>query len=214
MHYRYLLATLLVLSLFTNTSLCQQNDTTYLRENLMKKSYAIDSEASAVVLFEKYTIDIGADFLQRETIHKIIRILKSDATNLANVAIFFPADDYKNYVYKIEGTTYNLDDDKLTGTPLGKEDKFKKKIEGNLFEVDFTMPGVKEGSIIEYAYTIVSKVSVFLPVWHIQSQYPKLVSEYQLYFPHNYDFVSKLYQTFRKKYRRLSGIDLIVLIYH
>ena len=186
MPYSRRLLILLLLQLICNRSFSQKADIEYIKKNLVVKSYAVDTEASAVVLFEKHTAQITTEngtVQQLEKIHRIIRILKSDAMDVANVAIYYPADDYNHYIDHIDGTTYNMEGEEVIETPLPKKDRYKKSIGNNMYEVDFILPAVKEGSIIDYSYEIVSLPHDMFPVWYIQGQYPKLMTEYQVFYP-------------------------------
>jgi hypothetical protein len=59
---------------------------------------------------------------------------------------------YSNYdlVHNIEGITYNLENNKIVKTKLNKKNFFISKFSENRKSVTFTLPNVKEGSIIEY----------------------------------------------------------------
>ena len=161
----------------------------YFKNNLQLASYAIDTEASAVILYEHTSVDIvfaNRHEQQTLTVRRIIRVLKSDALNLANVSVVYPSDNINNYVYDLQGITYNLKGDKLEETELPKEDHFKEDNGNNLYVIKFLMPAVKEGSIIDYTYKVVSVAQNQLPIWFIQGNYPKLTSEFELYYPANY----------------------------
>jgi hypothetical protein len=58
---------------------------------------------------------------------------------------------------------------------------------GGEFEIlKFAFPGLKEGSIIEYEFTLkggVLYVYAFIPNWSFQGYYPKLWSEYIIEIP-------------------------------
>ena len=56
----------------------------------------------------------------------------------------------------LKASTYNLVDGNVIETKLDKENVFKEVQDRNHSIRKFTMPMVKEGSIIEYSYTIES----------------------------------------------------------
>ncbi len=180
---RRFISTLLLSLCFVINSSCQEIDTGFIKENLAKISYPLDTEASAIVLLEKYTVE----YSQKKTVHKIIKILRSDAADLANVTVLYPL---LGNTINLTGTTFNLDGDKLVVTPLQNDDKHYKSLGNNTGELSFTMPAVKEGSVIEYTYVVVTGFNFSPPVWHIQEKYPKIISEYELIFPNLLDFKS------------------------
>jgi len=187
--YRPVFTTLFLF--FLHNAFCETLDTAFVRRHLVTNVYSIDSEASAVVLFENHTVYItfqGDHLEQRERIEKTIKILKQDATSLGNVAVFYPSDNIRNYVFAITGITFNIEDGKVISSLLPEEDRYKKSLGNNYYEIDFLMPGVRAGSIINYSYEIISQPGALLPIWRIQSQYPKLVSEYQIYYPPQFEY--------------------------
>ena len=183
--------------LVSNDCFCIELDKDFFKKNLAISVFPVDSEASAVVLYENTEILISDEFhgsqlgySQTEVVHRIIKILKQDALGEANIHVFFPKDDDKNYVQKIKGKTYNLSGDDIIETEINKSDIYKKEIRKNYYEYNFALPAVREGSIIEYSYEIVSPVEYFLPKWNIQGKYPKLLSEYSVAYPDRFEFVS------------------------
>lgn len=63
-------------------------------------------------------------------------------------------------IQNLKAATYNLEDGKLVATELDKKSIFKDKYDKNRMQMKFTLPAVKEGSIIEYSYTQVSDVFI------------------------------------------------------
>lgn len=104
----------------------------------------------------------------------------------------------KEKVYGLKGYTYNLEGGKVVETKLNDESIFADKINKNFLEKKFTMPAVKEGSIIEYTYTTTSDFLFNLQPWSFQGSYPRLWSEYEVAIPQffNYVFLSKGYLKF------------------
>ena len=66
---------------------------------------------------------------------------------------------------------------------------FKEKQDKNHFLKKFTMPAVKEGSIIEYSYTVKSDFLFNLQPWSFQGAYPCIWSEYELDLPDFFEYV-------------------------
>ncbi len=181
--------------LFLSTSFAQDRSVE-IRKYLDQSSFPVDTDAAAVVLFERTDIGMllaGDHYYQKTIVHKIIKILKSEALHVANVSVEFEKYTFGDDVYDIKGTTYNLIDGKVVETPLPKDDNYKGKIVKDLNQVKFAMPEVREGSIIDYSYTINSPIYLMMPPWRVQEHYPKLVSEYSLTYPTKFEFTSILH---------------------
>ena len=85
---------------------------------------------------------------------------------------------------KLRAVTYNLENGKVVETKLDvKSNVFKDKIDKNRVVKKFTFPNVKEGSIIEFEYTLVSDFLNNLQPWEFQGAYHRLWSEYNLSLP-------------------------------
>src|SRR5688572_4493222 len=135
-----------------------------------------DTSASAIVLFEKGEAVVwassGTTTLYR---HVRVRIIDKRAIDTwGNGRIV----SKKLKPSKLKGATYNLVNGKVQRTDL--TDKYV--LDGRFDEMTFSMPAVREGSIIEYSYTI-DFGGFLLPSWTFQHSIPTLWSEYSLRFP-------------------------------
>ncbi|MEO5944257.1 MAG: hypothetical protein ABIP30_09615 [Ferruginibacter sp.] len=149
----------------------------------------IDTTEGAIVISEIGSGTIEGTKYQTYSffyrVHKRILILSKNALDLAKVEFYL----YKNEneqeekVEKLNAVTYNLVDGKIEETVLGKDDVFKTKIDKRHTIEKFTMPNVKEGSIIDYSFTLKSDFLSHIRPWYFQSRYPKLWSEYSLDYP-------------------------------
>ncbi|MDH7461447.1 DUF3857 and transglutaminase domain-containing protein [Chitinophagaceae bacterium 26-R-25] len=101
----------------------------------------------------------------------------------------------------LKAYTYNLEGGKVVETKLESSQVFKDKLSKNLVVKKFTMPAVKEGSIIEVSYTIHSDFLQNLQPWEFQGKYPVLWSEYETNIPEffNYVFLSQGYRNYDVK---------------
>lgn len=149
----------------------------------------VDSNTNAIILSEKGTINfIGNNkgwFSHVFSKYTRIKVLNKKAFDLATVKIhlYVQGDDAEK-ADNITASTYNLEDGKVVETKLDKKEIFEDKEDKNHIEKKFTMPAVKEGSIIEYSYTITSDWNFNLPPWEFQSvEYPCLWSEYDVTIP-------------------------------
>src|SRR5690606_20010231 len=92
---------------------------------------------------------------------------------------------------KLKAYTYNLENGKVVETRLdSKKGVFKDKLDRKRVLRKFTFPDVKEGSIIEYEYTIKSDFLFNLQPWIFQGEYPRLWSEYNVSIPRFITYVT------------------------
>lgn len=143
------------------------------REEIMMKSYDLDTTASAVVLFDygESLWTISQSYFRR---HTRIKIFKKDGYDLANMLIALGK--RVSHPTKFKAATYNLVNGKLETTKLTEEGFFKEDFNEYIDVIRFTMPNVREGSIIEVSYE--------LPVgglndWQFQREVPIIWSEYK-----------------------------------
>ncbi len=156
---------------------------------VLPASPAIDSNANAVIIADAGSTEFTGNkngwfsyVFKRKT---RIKIINKKAFELATIKIpLYIHDEDKELLTDLTGTTYNLDHGQLTETKLEKNDIFIEKRDKNHLEQKCTLPAVKEGSIIEYSYTITSDFTFNMPAWEFQNEnYPCLWSEYQVAIP-------------------------------
>jgi hypothetical protein len=118
--------------------------------------------------------------------HRRVKILNKKAFGeLATVYIdlYHSSDDFEK-LDRVSGSTYNLENGQVTEVKLEKKDVIEDRQRGDWTQMRFTLPGVKEGSIIDYTYTVISPRVVFLPSWKFQSErFPCLWSELMVEIP-------------------------------
>jgi len=148
---------------------------------LQEKRHSKDSTATAAVLFKKGEVY----FEDLTTITRVrikIKIYKKEGFEWANEEI----SHYLNgeSVSFSNAVTYNLVDGKIEKIKLKKEGEFEQKINKYFGQKKITMPGVREGSIIEYEYTIRSGNFGSLRDWYFQSSIPVNYSEFKVKIPY------------------------------
>lgn len=123
-----------------------------------------------------------------------IKILNKNGFDVANVEIplYFSGQDEEK-VTNLKASTYTLENGKVVETELDKKSIFKDKYDKNRMTVKFTLPGIKEGCIIEYSYILNSDFLQNLQPWEFQGDYPILWSQYEVKMPDffNYVFLSQ-----------------------
>ena len=131
------------------------------KEELMEKQYPTDSSAQAAYLYKKrisyYRYDKGVGLRLITEIHNRIKIYTKDGFDFATETIdLYSSSGADENATGIKGYTYSLEGDKIVESKLEKGSIFKTQQSKNYDQVKFTMPNVKEGSVVEYQYKIVS----------------------------------------------------------
>lgn len=174
-------------------------------DDFKQNVYSLDSSANAIVIADIGSTEIlgntkGGFSLEFKK-HKRVHILNKNGYDIANVEIGIYTDgDAEEELKNLKAITYNLEDGKVVETKLEtKSAVFKDKINKNLVIKKFTFPNIKEGSIIEYEYTLISDFIRNLQPWDFQGSYPRLWSEYKVSMPEFYHYVT-LTQGFQPYY--------------
>ncbi|MBA4055302.1 MAG: hypothetical protein C0490_11360, partial [Marivirga sp.] len=147
---------------------------------LTMKRYSKDTSAAAVILF-----DIGSAVIARGSNipltykrHVRIKIFRKEAfDDWANENLYVQRGGFT----RLKGVTYNLVKDSVEKTEIDDNAVFKIRFNKYIDEIKFTLPNVKEGSVIEYSYTI--KGDSDIPDWKFQYTIPVLWSQYSVDLP-------------------------------
>lgn len=128
---------------------------------LEEKYHYKDSSVSAAILYRNERIVFNyvenQGFIQNREVHERIKIYNKDGFNWATKKIrLLRSNSQKETLIGLKGFSYNLEQDKIKKEKLKNDGKFEENYNEFLKISSFTMPNVKEGTIIEYKYTITS----------------------------------------------------------
>lgn len=156
-------------------------------DDLKMTVYPADSSADAVVLSNVGSAVITKDehrgYIALYKRHLKIKILKKSGVSQATVLIPFYRQgvDKEDRVEHLQGVTHNLRaDGSVQSDPLTKEALFEERRSENLYVKRFTLPNVRQGSVIEFQYEISSDFVFELREWNFQQEIPVRWSEYKL----------------------------------
>jgi hypothetical protein len=163
-------------------------------EDLDFKKVHFDSTANAVVLREFGTASVAIDDITGQSYisynyHAKIKILNKQGFNEANIQI--PFRTYGNRVdelTRLTAVTINFTEKGTVKTELDPKNVFTDKKSKYLTVKKFTMPDIREGSIVEYSYQVKIPYIFNFVSWEFQSAIPKLHSEYIAFIPPIYNF--------------------------
>jgi hypothetical protein len=133
------------------------------KEELQEKNHSIDSSASAAVLFRYENISFfyteSDGFIQQREIHERIKVYTKDGFDWATKKVFLYQGNpkYDENMTSLKGLTFNYVDGKIVKDKLKSDGKFSENYNEYTKINAFTMPNVKEGSVIEYKYKITTE---------------------------------------------------------
>lgn len=150
-----------------------------------------DTSAEAVVLsdygYTRFTFTNETQVIVER--HIRIKILKKSGYDWANFEVpFYVRGGDKERVTSIKGVTYNLENGTVQKYKLESKGVFEEQHNENWFSKKFTMPNVKEGSVIDVSYTITSDFVYNLREWEFQTTIPTVWSEYRAEIPSYFDY--------------------------
>ncbi len=162
----------------------------------------IDSTANAVVLKEFGTTSIQKDDNtgQVELIfeyHTKIKIYNKKGFSAANIVIPMYKDENREELFSdLKASTFNYIDGNFVETVMDRKAIFLENRSKYTRLTKFTLPNLKEGSVIEYSYRLKSPRLFNFKTWEFQSDLPKVYSEYLVYIPgiYNYNVSLRGYQ--------------------
>lgn len=160
------------------------------KEELSLTSYAPDTTATAIYLFHQGQSDfVYHDGFQLTTEHWVrIKILKPQGVSYADVSVpyYSPTDkdEGQERASEIEGCSYNMENGKCIKTSMKRESISFERI-NNLYKMlKFSLPAVKEGTVIEYHYKLYSDYFSHIDNWMMQEELPMLYNQYKITIPH------------------------------
>jgi hypothetical protein len=160
------------------------------RTEVEMKTYPKDTSAKAVVLYDygevKYDYR-NSDVMIVTECHLKIKILSKSAYDLATVKlVYIDAGSGNNEIISdIKGFTHNMVNGQIVSEKLAKKDIVETNESNDYASIRFTLPNVKEGSVIEYIYTRTTPFSIAASPspWTFQREIPVLWSAIKATIP-------------------------------
>jgi Domain of Unknown Function with PDB structure (DUF3857)/Transglutaminase-like superfamily len=170
--------------------------------DLSMTSYDKDTTAGALMLFNcgnaSFVLNSDQEFQFLYKKHCQIKIFKKSAFPLADVSIrLYQSGEREEELIGLKAFTYNMVDGKVVKTKVDNGKIYRAEAD-NYLNVNFAFPEVKEGSIIEFEYSITSDFLYNFRGWNFQYSYPARWSQYTYEIPEYFTYreLSKGYFTF------------------
>ncbi|MEL5995099.1 DUF3857 domain-containing protein [Hymenobacter segetis] len=175
-----------------------------------------DSAASAVVL-----CDFGRSRLKGQgggfqvIFERVtrIKILKKPGYEYATVEIpLYHRDDDQEKISNLRGFTYNLVNNAVEKTRLETSGAFLEKRTPTVSVQKFTLPNVRVGSVVEFAYTLTSDFLFNFQDWTFQRDIPVRWSEYRVSIPvfYRYKIIYQGAQAFAVNKTSVGSTNLLL----
>ena len=191
---------LLILALISAIKLSAQNfelGKVSLSE-LQERKHPKDSAAVAAILFQKgensFVYSQNEGWYMVTTVKARIKIYKKEGYDWAskNIRYYIGGSGIKEKIFFSNAITFNLVDGKIEKSKLKSDGEFDEVINKYWGNKKITMPNVKEGSVIEYAYEIKSTILESPRDWVFQTSIPVNYSEYVMSIPEYFIYSSNL----------------------
>ncbi len=152
--------------------------------------YPADSSAAAVVLFDDGRSEIeynerNGSFEIRFTRHVRIKILTREGLDWADFSIPIYSSQSLD---RVRAYTFNKENGNTDRERLRNRDIIEEKRTDRLTYNKFTLPKVKEGSVIDVSYTVSTDHAYRLPGWYFQYTIPVQYSSYQVIVPEYFNY--------------------------
>jgi transglutaminase-like putative cysteine protease len=161
--------------------------------DLKMTRYDSDTSAEAVILSDIgstwFDYDKDKGFIMHFDRFERIKILTKDGYSWADQSIrLYRSNSDHEIVITLKAITFNLADKKVVETKMDNSAVFDEIVDLNWTLKKFTLPAVREGSVIDIHYEIQSPYYFNLQSWGFQNVIPERYSEYEVRIPEYFHY--------------------------
>lgn len=150
--------------------------------DLSKPKSLLDETAPAEILYRSvhFMIDYNTGYLNKKVFYRIKIYDKDKAEDWLNVEIplFQTSSSQQEKLNKFKAFTYNLENGNVSQVKAEKSSQYKSKESKNVNITKFAFPNVKNGSVLECQYEVLSPFLYSIPEVLIETDVPSLYTEY------------------------------------
>lgn len=196
--------------------------------DLSKAKSLLDENAPAEILYKSmhFMVDTSTGNMSKKYFYRVKIYDKDKAEDWLNLEIpLYSFNSERETLGKFKAFTYNLENGNVVPVKVEKSSQYKSKESKNVTMNKFAFPNVKNGSVLEYQYEVISPFLFIVPEMLIESDTPSLNTEYVLDAPlsiaYNINYTGSVppkyreieernlygtqYKTFRFAYENLKG---------
>lgn len=159
-------------------------------EDLKLTSYAKDPSEAAEVIYKTYHYYITDGELHLDVISRVKIYKKDDAKKFLEEEIYtyIGRNHNEEKITSLKVNTYNLENGKIATTTVDKNSKYKSKENKNYTVTKFAFENVRDGSVVEYKYSVISPFVYVIPKVMIEDVVPIRYCEYVFDTPKYYGY--------------------------
>ncbi|MHA3787731.1 DUF3857 domain-containing protein [Flavobacterium hauense] len=172
------------------------------KEELLEKAHPLDSSAPAAIIHrigKSYFPVASSDWYLITEVQTRIKVYKKEGYKYATDQITYYTGGQMTKGYFSDAYTYNLEGDEIVRTKLKSDGEFTEEVSKDYVKKKITMPNVKEGSIIEYTYTVMTPHFWTFRDWYFQYDIPANYVEYKITVPQYF-----LYNRYLSGYEKVN----------
>jgi len=124
-----------------------------------------------------------------------------------SIPLYKTAGSDQDKLLSLKAITYNLVNGKIVEQKVEKKDIFLDKVHRFLDQQTFTFPNVKNGSILEYSYEILSPFISSTDAWYFQQSVPVVNSNFTFQSQDYFNYQQDLRGSFSPKINKNSKED-------
>ncbi|HKJ07179.1 MAG TPA: hypothetical protein VJ970_06920, partial [Flavobacteriaceae bacterium] len=175
----------------------------------------IDSFANAAVLYKQrrsyFEYNTSGFNIVSEYFYRI-KIYNAEGFDWGTVNISTSiGNGIEETIFNLKAATYNLENNSIVTTKLSKKDIFKEEVDKYTLDTKFTLPNLKDGSVIEYKYKVVSPFVTYMDEVVLQYDIPinKVDIKISLldYFKFNTKTKGFVFLNIKEGYKRNRDLD-------
>lgn len=160
---------------------------------LKMTEYAADKEADVVELCRMVDVNydwIANDFRVFYRVKCRLKVLKPEGKRVGNqvVSVHIGGVNRVEVLAGLKATTYNLENGKVVKTKMESSMVHEEMYDKTTKLIKFSVPQVREGSVIEYEYRVESPFYYDLHDWYAQKDFPVAYTKYDLERPEWFSF--------------------------
>ena len=168
------------------------------KEELQEKYYPTDSTANAAYLYSSrrtyYDYSNNKGFRIINEFHQRIKIYNKEGFDEATrkIKYYKPESGGKEKVSSLKAVTYNLEKGKIIKSKTSNKDIFDEKLSEYISQEKITLPNIKEGSVIEIEYKLISPFTKSIDDLQFQHHIPVKKLEYIVEIPEYFKFKKRV----------------------
>lgn len=150
-------------------------------EDLKSEKSAKFGDVPAEILYRSYHFRIDYDgSLYKNIVSRVKIYNKDNAADYLNqeIAVYDDNRGSRETLSNLKANTYNFENGKMVATKISKDEKFKSKEDKNYNITKFAFANVKNGSVVEYSYTVLTPFLSSTPRVLIEEEIPVRYIEY------------------------------------